>query len=71
MREFCDVLITTLKAGGMARIAFAPEQVWARTQGIAEQPDSVSGFLLSMLAAYLAASGSLVSPPSLIWEPPG
>ena len=55
----------------MVRIGFAPEQVWARTQGIAEQPDSVSGFLLSMLAAHLAASGSLVSPPSLTWEHPG
>ena len=36
-------------------------QVWARAQGFAEQPDSINGFLLSMLAAHLAATGSLVS----------
>ena len=54
----CDVLITTLKACD----DLVSYQVWARTQGIAEQPDSVSGFLLSMLTAHLAASGSLVSP---------
>lgn len=36
-------------------------KVWARAQGFDEQPDSINGFLLSMLVAHLAATGSLVS----------
>ena len=30
-------------------------------RALSEQPDSLSGFLLSMLAAHLAATGSMVS----------
>jgi hypothetical protein len=36
-------------------------QVWARAQGLEREPDSFNGFLLSMLAAHLAGSGTLVS----------
>lgn len=36
-------------------------QVWARAQRLDQEPDSVNGFLLSMLAAHLTRTGALVS----------
>lgn len=36
-------------------------QVWARAQRLEWEPDSFNGFLLSMLAAHLAVSGTVVS----------
>ena len=35
-------------------------QVWAKAQGLEQEPDSFGGFLLSMLAAHLAINGTLV-----------
>ena len=39
---------------------FCSLQVWARAQGLEQEPDSFDGFLLSMLAAHLAINGTLV-----------
>lgn len=39
---------------------FCIVQVWARAQGLEQEPDSFGGFLLSMLAAHLAINGTLV-----------
>jgi hypothetical protein len=38
-------------------------QVWARAQRLDQEPGSVTGFLLSMLAAQMAKTGSLVRCP--------
>lgn len=46
----------------------AGAQVWARAQALEGEPDGFNSALLSLLAAHLTASGTLV--PILLLQPP-
>lgn len=46
----------------------AGAQVWARAQALEGEPDGFNSALLSLLAAHLTASGTLV--PILLFQPP-
>ncbi|CAL8472362.1 g11905 [Coccomyxa elongata] len=62
-----DMLVDVQQAALQEAVAALPQlpdaiillKVWARAQGLEQEPDSFNGFLLSMLAAHLATTGTL------------
>ena len=55
------------EAAKAARDMHARAQVWARAQALEGEPDGFNSALLSLLAAHLTASGTLV--PILLFHP--